>query len=194
MRILVYLIIIIFIFSIVALVKLEKHEVKYVKSDIDGKEYLVRDLKDKQDAANLLASLKENIMKIVDHVYENKDSKYSKNKVYIEQLKTRISDTIINESSEDSEYTSYSVDKGAQIVFCLRSKYDGRIHDLNLLMYVAIHEMAHVATPEYGHTPLFKQVFAFLTKVAIELGIYTKINFREDPMEYCGLTISESII
>jgi len=194
MRILVYLIIIIFIFSIVALVKLEKHEVKYIKSELDGKEYLVRDLKDKQAAADLLATIKINIMKLVDYVYENKDSKYSKHKAYIEQLKTRISDTIINESSEDSEYTSYSVDKGAQIVFCLRSKYNNALHDINLLMYVAIHEMAHVATPEYGHTPLFKQVFAFLTNVAIELGIYTKINFHEDPMEYCGLTISESII
>lgn len=197
MRVLVYLIIIIFIFSIVTLIKLEKHEVKYIKSDLDNKEYLVRDLKDKSDAANLLASLKINMMKLVDHLYQHKDSKdskYSKNKKYIEQLKSRIENAVINESSEDSAYTSYSVNKGEQIVFCLRSKHDNKLHELNLLMYVAIHEMAHVGCPSYGHNDEFKHIFAFFTTIAIELGLYAKIDFHDDPIEYCGLVISESII
>ena len=194
MRILVCFIIIIFVFLIVALIKLEKHEVKYIKSTLDNKEYLVRDLKDKNEAANLLASIKINMMKLVDHLDQNKTSKYSSNKVYIEQLKSRIKDVVINESSEDSAYTSYSVNKGEQIVFCLRSKHDNTLHDLNLLMYVAIHEMAHVGCPSYGHNDEFKRIFAFFTKIAIQLGIYTKIDFHNDPIEYCGLTISESII
>jgi predicted metal-dependent hydrolase len=194
MRILVYLIIIIFLFSVAALIKLEKHEVKYVKSNLDNKEYLVRDLKDKTDAANLLASLKINMMKLDNHLYENKDSKYVKDKAYIEQLNSRIKNAVINESSEDSAYTSYSVNKGEQIVFCLRSKHDGKLHDLNLLMYVAIHEMAHVGCPSYGHNDEFKHIFAFFTQTAINLGIYTKMDFHDNPTEYCGLTISESII
>ena len=194
MRVLVCFIMIIFVFLIITLIKLEKHEVKYVKSDLDGKEYLVRDLKDKNEATDLLASLRINMMKLVDHLYQNKDTKYSTNKVYIEQLKTRIKDVIINESSEDSAYTSYSVNKGEQIVFCLRSKHDGKLHDLNLLMYVAIHELAHVGCPSYGHNDEFKRIFAFFAKISIELGIYTKIDFHNDPSEYCGLTISESII
>ena len=194
MRILIYVIIIVLIFSIIAIVKLEKNEVKYVKSDVDGKEYPVRDLPDKQDAADMLATIKQNMMKLVDYLYEHKDTTFVKDKKYIEQLKNRIRGVVINESSEDSMYTSYSVNKGEQIVFCLRSKYNNQLHDLNLIMYVALHEMSHVSSSNFGHDKLFKHIFALFTKVAIEIGIYKKINFNEDPTEYCGLMISESII
>lgn len=194
MRILVYAIIIIFIFSIIAILKLEKNEVKYIKSTIDGNEYLVRDLPDKQLASDLLAHIKTNMTSIINHLNDNKDTKYIKNKTYIEQLKKKSAESIINESSPNSSYTSYSVNKGEQIVFCLRSKYDNKLHDINLLMYVVLHELSHVACPEYGHTVLFKKIFAFITQVAIEMGLYIKIDFAKDPIEYCGLTISESII
>ena len=76
----------------------------------------------------------------------------------------------------------------------LKESHSNELHDLNLLMYVALHEMAHVGCKEYGHTPLFKKIFAFYTNVAIELNLYKKIYFNSDPMEYCGLIISESII
>lgn len=194
MQPLTYLIVVIFIFSLILLNKLQKYEVKYVKSELDGNEYLVRDLPDKQNASNLLSKIKTNMVDLTEYVYQHKDTKYSKYKPYIEQLKNGIDKVIINESSEDNIYTSYSINKGEQIVFCLRSKYTGKLHDLNLLMYVVVHEIAHVACPEYGHTPLFKKIFAFLLKIAIELNIYKKIDFNSYPKEYCGLTISESII
>ena len=194
MRIFIYLIIIIFIISVFSIIKLEKHEVKYVKSNIDNKEYLVRDLPNKQDASDLLSSIKKNIMILVNYLYENKDAEYKDYKIYIEQLKKRIKNVVINESDEDSSYTSYSVNKGEQIVFCLRSKKDFQLHNINLLMYVALHEMAHVACPEMNHTPLFKKIFSFFTRVAIKLNLYKKIDFDRNPVEYCGLLISDSII
>lgn len=99
------------------------------------------------------------------------------------------------ENGEDSVYTSYSVNKGEQIVFCLRSrKNKDSIHDLNLMMYVVIHEMAHVGCPSIGHTDEFRMIFAFFTQQAIKLGLYKKIDFNNNPMEYCGMTVSESII
>lgn len=189
-----FIIIIIFVLSIWFIVKLEKHEVVYVKSSFDNEEYLVRDLPDKEQAANLLAMLKKNIFTLKNHLYENKDNKYKENRENIEQLYNNLQHTVINESNGSSEYTSYSVNKGEQIVFCLRSKYDNQLHDLNLLMYVGLHELAHVGCKEYGHTPLFKKIFAFYTNVAIELNLYNKISFNSDPIEYCGLIISESII
>lgn len=191
---LIYLIIIIFIIALILLNRLHKYEVKYVKSEVDGNEYLVRDLPDKQEASNLLSEIKMNMMKLTDYVYEYRDTKYVEYKSYIEQLKRGIDKVVINESGEDSIYTSYSINKGEQIVFCLRSKYTGKLHSLNLLMYVAIHEMSHIACPEYGHTTLFKKIFAFLLTVAMELNIYTKINFHSYPEEYCGLIITESIV
>ena len=194
MRIFIFIIILIFIFSIYTILKLEKHEVKYVPSQVDGKEYLVRDLPDKQEAANLLAEVKKNIMLLVNNLYDNRNTTYKDHKDDIEQLKRRIANVIINESTGDSAYTSYSVNKGEQIVFCLRSKHTNRLHNLNLIMYVALHEMAHVGCKSYGHTDEFKKIFAFYTNTAIKLGLYSKIHFNEEPVEYCGLMISESII
>lgn len=194
MSIFIYAIILIFVISIIAIMKLEKHEVKYVKSNIDSREYLVRDLPDQQEAADMLGQLRKNIMDITNNLDEGKDTKYKEYKPYIEQLKKRISGVIINESDEDSAYTSYSVNKGEQIVFCLRSKYDSKLHDINLVMYVALHEIAHVGCPEMNHTPLFKKIFAFFTHVAIDMGLYRKIDFEHDPVEYCGLMIRDSII
>ena len=68
------------------------------------------------------------------------------------------------------------------------------MHDLNLVMYVALHEIAHVGCPVFGHGPLFKRIFAFFTIIAIKQGLYQRIDFRRYPTEYCGLIISDSIV
>jgi predicted metal-dependent hydrolase len=180
---------------IIIYMKYRNHGVIYVKSYIDGEYYLVRDLHDKQQASNLLATIKQNIMTLTNYLYENRDTKYTEYRSYINQLHDRIQNVVIMESSGDSVYTSYSINKGEQIVFCLRSRHiKDELHKLNLLMYVVLHEMSHVACPELGHTDLFKKIFAFITTVAIEIGMYTKIEFSFDPVEYCGLMITDSIV
>ena len=61
-------------------------------------------------------------------------------------------------------------------------------------MYVAIHEMAHIACPEIGHGELFKQIFNFLTLTSMDLNIYQKIVFVSNPREYCGMELTSSIL
>lgn len=190
-----FVIVILIITVITIFVKMGIGEVEYVQSDIDNRKYLVRSLPDKKQAANLLARIRTNIMDLTKHLEKHKDTKYKKYKPYIEQLAERIITTKINESRGNEVYTSYSVNKGEQIVFCLRSKtFVNKLHDLNLMMYVALHEIAHVACPEYDHTPLFKDIFAFITNVSVELDFYQKIDFPMDHKEYCGIMITESII
>jgi predicted metal-dependent hydrolase len=189
-----FIIIIILIIILIFVAKLKSGPLKYVQSDIDDKYYLVRDLEDKQKAANMLARIRTNIDTLKKHLITNID-KYPEMEQYINQLNNNLEYTTYKESKIDSIYTSYSINKGEQLVFCLRSKKESsQLHKLNLVMYVTLHEMAHVACPEYGHTDLFKRIFAFLTKVAIDNEIYTKIPFNDEPVEYCGLTISDSII
>jgi hypothetical protein len=179
----------------------------YVRSDIDNQLYMVRNQKDKQKAANLLARLKKNIYDITDYMYSKiQDAKtaslprYQEFKPYIIQLKNKIKNVVVMESSSNSVYTSYTVNKGEQIIFCIRSKSLAKtlnadsLHDLNLVMYVALHEISHVACPEYNHTPLFKKIFRFICEEAIEMGIYHKIDFERSPKEYCGMKINDSII
>ena len=166
----------------------------YVVSDVNNKPYLVRDLPDKQLAANMIGRIHQNIITITDYLFNNINN-YKTHSAHITELKNRIGDTIIQESSHNTIYTSYSVNKGEQLVFCLRSRNNKNIlHDMNLLMYVVLHEISHIACPEYGHTPLFREIFAFIAKEAESINLYKKIPFNTQHTEYCGLTITESII
>ena len=166
----------------------------YIKSNLDNKYYLVRNYPDKQISCDTLAKIKQNIFVIVNHVNSLK-SQYEKMNPHISQLCKRIKDVTIRESSIGSEFTSYCVNKGEELVFCLRLKKEGgNLHNINLLMYVVIHEISHVACPEEGHTPLFNEIFKFLCEKSIELKIYNKINFNKNPENYCGMVINDSII
>ena len=56
-----------------------------------------------------------------------------------------------------SEFTAYSENKGRKIAFCLNKKKenDNNLIDENTLMFVAIHEMAHITTESIGHDKTF---------------------------------------
>ncbi len=172
-------------------------DMTYIKSDVDGNYYLVRNTDDKNQAANMLAKIHLDILKLSNFLEKNKNNdKYKEYKEYIELLHKKSPSIILVESTQDSAYTSYSVNKGEQIVFCLRTKRTGNeIHDYNLVMYVVLHEISHVACPVYdNHGPLFRKIFAFLTKEAINLGIYKRIDFNSKSENYCGMEITDSII
>lgn len=80
---------------------------------------------------------------------------------------------------------SYTINK-TKIYMCLRNQ-DNEYYSINMLMYVAIHELAHVICDEVGHTPKFHKIFSELIDKAIMLGIY-------DPTEplvndYCDFDV-----
>jgi len=204
-----HLILILIILTIILILyyNIGARNMTYVKSDIDNQQYMVRNQKDKNLAANILARLKSNILELTKYMnmkLENpkyKDlAKYTEFKPYILQLKDKIQNVVVKESDANTVYTSYTINKGEQIIFCIRSKSISTIlnstdiHDLNLIMYVALHEISHVACPEYNHTPLFKKIFRFFCEEAIEMGIYKKIEFNISPKEYCGMKINDTII
>lgn len=166
----------------------------YVKSQIDNKYYLVRDLKDKQSVANELSYIRINTEKLIDHMIEKNDSKYIE---YIDVLKNKFKNVVITENVFDFGNTSYSINKGDQLVFCVRSRSVSNVekmHDNNLIMYVVLHEISHIACPEYGHTDKFKEIFKYITQNAIEMGIYIPIDFKHINTEYCGMKITDSIV
>lgn len=164
-----------------------------VKSNVDGRDYYVRQASDQLQASNVLGTIRINMMKLVDYLNKNQ-SKFPNDIPYIKDLVSRIKDVVIMETPDDDKYTSYTVNKGEKMVFCIRSKIFNEIHDMNTIMYVAIHEMAHVACPEYGHTNLFKQIFTFLLIQSSAIGIYTPIDYRKAPVNYCGMVINEYLL
>jgi predicted metal-dependent hydrolase len=161
----------------------------------DNNKYLVYNDNKKTDAAFLLSDVINNMFKLKDYLYTNID-KYSEYEEYIKQLNRNLNKerSLIYENDPTSDLTSFSVNKGEEIAFCLKSKRTGDMHQLNLIMYVALHEMAHIACPEIGHGPLFQKIFKFLTEVAIEIGLYRLDNYDTNPVEYCGMMLTSNIL
>ena len=97
------------------------------------------------------------------------------------------------ETEKGSKYTSYSINKGEKLVFCLRSK-DGtdKLTDLNTITFVALHELTHILTKSIGHTPEFWSNFKFILKIAVKLGIYKKVDYSINPKKYCGMTVTDT--
>ena len=194
MFLLILFIIIIFIILYFIYNKIYKYDnLVKVKSTIDDHYYWVRDKIDKTTSANTLAKIKINIVKLVNHLKTNID-KFPENTSSITDLVRRTKVINIMETPADEKFTSYTIDKGRVIYFCIRSKVIENIHDMNTIMYVAIHEFAHVCTKSFGHTAEFKENFKFLLQQSIEIGIYEPIDYRITPQNYCGMTINEFLL
>ena len=167
-------------------------EVETVVSSYDNREYLVRSLPNKDQAAILLGKMNKRLQILVEHM-KTADSKADEEDV--ERLAQNFNPDSISEGTEKSSYTSYSVNKGEKIVFCLRSRDENeKLIDINTLMYVAIHELAHLMTKEIGHPPEFWRNFKILLREAMVIGVYEKVDYSKAPVKYCGMKIKSNIL
>lgn len=162
---------------------------KCIISDVDGKKYCVRERGKLEMAADLLAETTVNMKKLVKHCgnkYPNRDN--------VTRLVEGFNPRRIQETLPTSEFTAYSENKGEKLAFCLDKKKSGKggLIDKNTLMFVAIHELAHVATESIGHTDEFWQNFRFLLQEAEELNIYHPVDYAKTPKEYCGMEITDN--
>ena len=80
-------------------------------------------------------------------------------------------------------YSSYTENKSV-IYICLKDQ-NGKYYDMNTLMYVTLHELAHVLSNNYGHGQEFKDNFNNLLKYAEIKGVYNK--YIPMPNMYCGI-------
>lgn len=162
----------------------QRNQLHRVSSTIDSRTYKVRE--SSTEAADRLATIRQKLLRVVSALPQG-DIK--------ERLTARLPHTVFSENPielPDKRYTSYSINKGEEIVMCLRSS--GVFFQQEILLYVALHEMAHVACPEEGHTALFYEIFAEILRTALQTGIITNSDFTSRPVDYCGITISEKII
>jgi predicted metal-dependent hydrolase len=165
-------------------------EVSRVRSSVDNNEYLVRNEKDNKEAANLLAKMNIKLLQLIE-VLKKDYPKDERTKRVIKNYDPKA----LSESDENNKYTSYSVNKGEQIVFCLRMRNaNNTLVDENTLTYVAIHELGHLATKEVGHLDVFWNNFKWLLQIATDNGIYNYVDYSKNPQPYCGLVISSNIL
>lgn len=158
-------------------------------SSIDGKKYFVKKGPQAQEAADTLAIINQRCTKLVAELPLNGEY-FINNRL----LKKRYNPASITENILDKE-AAFTVNKGEQISFCLKTTDNkGRIYDINTLMYVAIHELAHIGCESVGHTPEFIKYFGFLIKESLNKGLYKYVDYSKQPVNYCGVIIDESIV
>jgi predicted metal-dependent hydrolase len=164
-------------------------QLKCIVSTVDGDKYCVRERKNIKEASDLLAKTTVKMKKLVEYV----DEKYP-DKPNIRRLVKKFNPKKIVETLPTSEYTAYSENKGEKIAFCLNKKKENNnnLIDENTLMFVAIHEMSHIATESIGHNKEFWDNFKFLLKEAKEAGLYNVVDYSINNEEYCGMTINDN--
>jgi predicted metal-dependent hydrolase len=170
--------------------KQSKYPLSYVKSSVDSEQYLVRNLPDKQEAADRLSRVRDKLVRLRKYLEQtHMDKPFVANMVKnFDAAPSRFS-----ESTPDAQYTSYSVNKGQKIYMCLRQRdAEEQLVGENILTFVALHEMAHTGTQSIGHTPEFWNHFAWLIKQAEHIKIYEYTDFAAHPVEYCGVHITDS--
>lgn len=181
---------IIFFISVLVVLSILNHmkkikNITYVISPIDNRKYLVRKEKDSLDAANLLAELNKHIQNIIN-ACQNTDKKNAN--LLIERYNPEtLSETIPGSTN----FVSYSLNKGQKIAICLRN-LDNTFMKMNTILFVTIHELAHVMTVSTGHTREFWANMKFILEQAEKAGIYQPVNYNKYPEYYCGMEINST--
>jgi len=162
---------------------------KSVRAVRDGREYRVRDREDAQAASETLAEIVRRCLALIAHLREK-----AADDPRTERLARRFDPEVVSELAEDEEGTSYSVDKGRSLVFCVRSRESGEIERMNTLTYVAVHELAHLAVDVIGHPPEFWKAFGWLLRHAVDAGVYAFEDYGKSEERYCGIDINSNVL
>jgi hypothetical protein len=153
----------------------------------DGRSYKVQDLPNKQEAAERMSRIRSKLIKICDHCKDEQDEAYRR-------LASRFNPDVLEENDITADSTSYSENKGEKIVVCLRDKTAPPypLIEENTIMFVLIHELAHLMTESVGHTPEFWTNMRLLLQDCIKIGVYTPVNYSKNPVKYCGMSITDT--
>ena len=173
-------------------VRSDDFNLKCIVADVDGNKYCVRERKNMEKAANLLAAVTNKLKQLVAHMKETEPDS-----AITTMLKQNFNPDKIRETLPTSSYTAYSENKGEKIAFCLNTHGKGEEHndhliDESVLTFVAIHELAHTCTASVGHEDEFWETFQYLLKKAKEAGIYTPVDYKKNPQKYCGTTVADN--
>ena len=173
----------VFVFFILINKLFKNGEIVTIKSNIDNSNYVVRKLPDAKLAAEKLAKINQKVEILIDSL--------DKNRKGVSKLVKNYNPNTLSETGIGAKYTSYSVNKGEKISICIRQTDNSFIKD-NTVIFVVIHELAHVMTKEDGHPPIFWENMGYLLKEASNVGVYTPIDYSKNPVNYCGVLVDQT--
>ena len=159
-----------------------------IKSTVDNRDYEVRDLPDKQDAANTLADISGKLTKLVEYVVTSDSDRDG-----VRQLKRNFKSRNIIENTPGGKYTAYSVNKGEELAICLRHTSQGYpFNENNSIMFTTGHELAHVMNLTVGHDTSFWDTMKFNLEEMEKIGLYQPVDYAKTPVQYCGMSINHT--
>lgn len=165
----------------------------YYVQAFDEHEYKVAK-KSGAEESNMLAQTNHFIVELLRHLRSKYgDLEYSPTDevAVTRNLLERYDQNVLQENIPTSiKYTSYVMNKGDEIAFCLRRKEDGQMHSFQDLQFVILHELAHLGIEEYGHIDYFWAAFEFLMREAELAGLYVPIDYSKKSISYCGVKVT----
>lgn len=202
-----YITILLLLLVILLYINYTYNENKYIKSnnDLTDNYYIIRrgekPLEFLKQSADTLAELDNRINKLISHLENIPEFSTM---YWLKMLRFNYSKTngvsILSEAAIDNRYTTFTINK-SDIHVCLRSRDSSdKLYDINLLMYVLLHELSHLCNynnngiPIHGHGPEFRTIFKILVKEAIIINIYNYVDYSKTPAEYCGLILNSQIL
>ena len=167
-------------------------DVVYVKSNVDGREYRIADAPDKQQMADMFGTINEKAIKLINFLKTNNKNHGETKEEDINRLCKNYNPSVLGENLEYKSYKAYTLNKGSEVVLCMRNTDGTLITDSNTMIFVLIHELGHIMTYDNGHPPIFWKNMGFLLKIADQLGIYRPIDYSKTPVDYCGTKIDQT--
>ena len=163
-----------------------------IKSLYNNNTYKVRnDYNNVNDASIMMSKIRSNIDKLLMYL----EKKYPVDIRVIRLIRNFNANNLMEAEYNESSNTSYTINKGEEVHICLRNKSEyHELHDLNTLMFVTLHELAHIMSESVGHNTEFNDNFVFILKEACVLEVYTFVDYSEHPVEYCGMIIDRTPI
>jgi len=159
----------------------------------DGRIYQVLyNTNDPNISVTLLSQLNARIIKLLRFMQRRQYGASKRVQLITKRLLRRYNpDTLVEHIPHFLELnTAYTSGPGDQIGMCLRHGGNGLYHDIDLITFVAIHELAHVALNERGHSFRFWCIFKHLLGEASAANVLAAHNYEKDPQKYCNMDIT----
>jgi len=145
-----------------------------------GREYYVEDLKGDREkkSAEILSEVNKRCEKLIKTL----GSKYPRDK----RTKKIIERYQWHDLREDD--SSFTINKGSKIHIKIRDAHS--YYSINTIMFVVLHELSHIVTPQYdltfNHSKIFWNNNIWIMQNASEIGIFHPINYKLYPIKYGG--------
>ena len=150
----------------------------------DGTEYMVNPTSPENLAkkAEMLSQCNSKSRTLIDEMKKNEyPSSDVANLLYKRCKKFKINECPNGEAG-------YTINKGE--IICVCCEKDNVVNDIKDVMFVILHELAHVMSKEYGHGLEFQENFDHITKYAAKLELWEVVDYSKNNKDICGVLVT----